>query len=573
MGADPFTLDHKFKGKPVSSKNDGLPDFSVQGGWAPDGSWKNTGISFNRLDQKQPKEKWVESSLKGVKITGSSSKKPKGIMLSVDGVQRWMNQDTLVKGTNTLVGMAEQYDSKGNLVQGKNYANPEYGRALAQQAADKKQQESQQKLYELTGGLLGKAKPPPKSVTGNKGSTGGSEGTGSYSTGRPDGLSYAVKSYSGSKASRRGQRYWNQAQAFKRDPLVHTANSIQSRLGRSPIVDTWRRVGYGNRQEQVNYTTPAKNIITDYNTKTGLISWAKDLDPEHASVSNYENEGVKMDLTYDKIMKKSLDKKKKYKTYYEADSEVKDYQYYSIPDEDFTSYESHKQNLISSIDARRSNQKYIIDTIKSDTKTLEKKDRNTSLIPTLESEYEILDTKATVLKEQVGDYDWQKKISQDSFGTDIIQGDSHVGAVLDSYGGKIRGGNYYSQDIGKLVRKTKVYETELESQITQKKKDIASIDVDETEGLTDYYTDKTDKEYGIANKDYLIKSLKLTQEEREELERARRAQAFGSNQPARQYKTQQASGRPSLKQKSKSSRQYQNKRTRGGKNNLGGLVI
>ena len=91
--------------------------------------------------------------------------------------------------------------------------------------------------------------------------------------------------------------------------------------------------------------------------------------------------------------------------------------------------------------------------------------------------------------------------------------------------------------------------------------------------MVDYYTDTTDKEYAVASEDYLSKSLKLTQEEREELERARRAQAFGSNQPAQQYKTQQASGRPSLKQKSKSSRQYKNTRTRGGQNTFGGLVI
>ena len=109
--------------------------------------------------------------------------------------------------------------------------------------------------------------------------------------------------------------------------------------------------------------------------------------------------------------------------------------------------------------------------------------------------------------------------------------------------------------------------------LKQTKEKIKSIDVDETEELVDYYTDTTNKEYAVASEDYLSKSLKLTQEEREELERARRAQAFGSNQPATQYKIQQASGRPSLKQKSKSSRQYQNKRTRGGKNNLGGLVI
>ena len=87
------------------------------------------------------------------------------------------------------------------------------------------------------------------------------------------------------------------------------------------------------------------------------------------------------------------------------------------------------------------------------------------------------------------------------------------------------------------------------------------------------YTDKTDKEYEIANKDYLSKSLALTKEDRAELEYQRRSQGMGNNQEAQQYKVSSSRGRPSLKQKSQSSSQYKNKRTRGGRNNLGGLVI
>ena len=91
--------------------------------------------------------------------------------------------------------------------------------------------------------------------------------------------------------------------------------------------------------------------------------------------------------------------------------------------------------------------------------------------------------------------------------------------------------------------------------------------------MVDYYTDTTDKEYAVASEDYLSKSLKLTQEEREELERARQAQAFTTNQPAQQHKKHTSRGRPSLKDKSKSNRQYKNTRTRGGQNTFGGLVI
>jgi len=175
------------------------------------------------------------------------------------------------------------------------------------------------------------------------------------------------------------------------------------------------------------------------------------------------------------------------------------------------------------------------------------------------------------LKDQVDEYNWQKNISQESFGTDTIQGDSHVSSVLSSYGGKVRGGAYYSQDVGKLVKRTKAYETELESQIKQKEYEIKNIELDKTDGLVDYYNETSDKEYATASKDYLSKSLTLTKKERDELERARKQQVFSENQPARQYTPQSSRGKPSLKDVSR--RQYKNTRTRGGKNTLGGLVI
>ena len=144
---------------------------------------------------------------------------------------------------------------------------------------------------------------------------------------------------------------------------------------------------------------------------------------------------------------------------------------------------------------------------------------------------------------------------------------------LDSYGGQVRGGAYYSQDVGQLVKKSKSYEDSLALQIEQKQDAIDAIEVDAKEDLTEYYTDVTDKEYEIANKEYLSKSLALTKEERAELEYQRRAQGMGGGQPAMQYKPKTSRGRPSLKQKSQSSSQYKNKRTRGGRDNIGGIIV
>jgi hypothetical protein len=98
------------------------------------------------------------------------------------------------------------------------------------------------------------------------------------------------------------------------------------------------------------------------------------------------------------------------------------------------------------------------------------------------------------------------------------------------------------------------------------------MEPDKTEGLVDYYSDVRTEEETKASEDYLSKSLDLTMEERKQLEQSRKAQMFGSNAPARSaYTPTQSRGRPSLKSFSK--RQYKNRRTRGGKNTFGGLVI
>jgi hypothetical protein len=638
-----FTLDHKFKGKPVSSKSDGLPEFSLQGGWSGDGknTWSNTSVSFDMMgadNRTNNNTKFKKSSLKHVNITGSSDKK--GIMLSVDGVQRWMNKDTLAKGTNTMLGMAAQVGPGGsgeisyldngeidwldpansNVVQGTNYANPAYARSVAQEAADKKRQEDKHTLFELTGGLLGEEKDDSKgkgntSSEASKGSGGGESTTNLSDLVSGKGRSYGVVKKS--KSTQRRERMAGEQRQWQQSALRKQADSIQAKLGRGSIGIGWHRVGYGNRMEPSNWAKTSKNVITDYYKKSGLIGWAQGINPEHAQVnpdltmdvvasSKYKTiqtpvkqksgmsyryhvqathtyktvnrkdnmtKGDTMDWIYDKVMKKAKSNKKLYSTYYTPDSEVEEYQYYSVSDDDFKSYQDYKTNLISTIDSRRANQQFVIDSIDSDTKTLDEKDKSASLIPSLEKSYMALDDKASVLKDEVGEYDWQKKISQEQFGTDTIQGDSHISHVLDSYGGQVRGGAYYSQDVGQLVKKSKSYEDSLALQIEQKQDAIDAIEVDAKEDLTEYYTDVTDKEYEIANKEYLSKSLALTKEERAELEYQRRAQGMGGGQPAMQYKPKTSRGRPSLRQKSQSSSQYKNKRTRGGRDNIGGIIV
>ena len=657
------------KTKPIWSKNSGLPQFFLPKFSGKD-KRSSIGTQFSLAPPTNPN---AVIKNKGNTYEVMQRAQPKGGIQTSTG---YIMEDTLFKqnkfgytGMDTIAGMSEQYITtteyktikpqpqenpslqfagtmenvmKNNLpitiekktdtlIRGKNYANIDYPSYEYQDMKTKKaaeaakiltteKKETANKLYELTGGLLGEA--PPIVTTGNNVSS-DSDATFNVNTGEVEGdiggliagkgRSYG-KSYSGSKASRRASRYWNQAQAFKKDPLVHAANSIQAKLGRSPIVDTWRRIGYGSRQEQVNYKIPAKNIITDYHTKTGLISWAKTIDPEHASinptkiisvvdtpkkvtksfsvttgkyvttvrdatykdvsVSNYGNEGVKMDMLYDKVMKKSKEKKTKYKTYYDTQADVQDYNYYAVGDEDFAAFKEHKDYLLGDISYRRSNQKEIIDRLKLDAKTIEQKDRSESIIPTLESDIDTLDTKSTVIKKQLGEHDWQKGISQDAFGTDTIQGESHVSGVLDSYGGQVRGGNYYVQDVGHLIKNTKEYESELKTEIKQHASQIESIEPDETDSLVDYFNDKSTKENAIASKDYLTKSLELTKEDRIKLERARDASAYGGNQQSTRARPKQSRGKPNpRKRSSQGGGQYKNTRTRGGQNNLGGLVI
>ncbi len=637
--SNPNAFAFQQKTKPVWDKKSGLPKFSLKGNWADTSKsggqnmWQNTGVSFTLAPKKTPN---FQVSSSGI----THQVQPKGGIQTTTG---YIMKDTLEKGgAQTILGMSKQVDQFGNIVRGENYANPSFSatKSSGVQLTKKQKFDNQKQKVQNIMDARGSASLLPSALRGGDVEKKFVESQRNTAHGISSSSTSMSSQVNKRNIQRRANRWVNFQEYARTDPIINFANTIQSKLGRNKITAyikrrSWLMKDGVTRQYSKRYegalTEDPNVVIKDYYKKTGIIDWAKEVNPGHANLDDvtvnvvdkkwttpyyfkgnldqggkhkpgiYQqthisykdvpatsvgNKGDHMDLLYDKIKKANIQKKKKYETYYEplvteedkaklTEQEIHDKEFntYAYTDKDFTNMETLKQLYISEIGMRRENQEFIIDTIGSDVKTLDKKDRSDNLIPTLESAYEELDTKATVLKKQVGDYDWQKKISQDSFGTDTIHGESHIVPVLDSYGGKIRGGNYYTQDVGKLIRKTKSYETELESQIKQTKEKIKSIDVDETEGLVDYYTDTTDKEYAVASEDYLSKSLKLTQEEREELERARRAQVFSSNQPAQQYKIQQASGRPSLKQKSKSSRQYQNKRTRGGKNNLGGLVI
>ena len=586
------------KTKPIWSKDSGLPQFFLPKFSGKD-KRSSIGTQFSLAPPTNPN---AVIKNKGNTYEVMQRAQPKGGIQTSTG---YIMEDTLFKqnkfgytGLDTIAGMSEQYITTTNkdgtktdtLIRGKNYANIDYPSYEYQDMKTKKAAEAAKEARDKLSLLLphlntdGSVKSP-KEPDESEGSGGPStnhpdaedpdgDGVGNYAVGgtRPGG--YGSSRRGKGRGSRRGQRYWNQAQAFKRNPLVHAANSIQSKLGRSQIVDSWRRVGYGNRQEQADYITPSKNIIEDYNKKTTVNTWAKTIDPEHANVFNYTNEGERMDLTYDKVMKKSKEKKTKYKTYYDTHADVQDYNYYAVGDEDFTAFKEHKDYLLGNISYRRSNQKEIIDRLKLDAKTIEQKDRSESIIPTLESDIDTLDTKSTVIKKQLGEHDWQKGISQDAFGTDTIQGESHVSGVLDSYGGQVRGGNYYVQDVGHLIKNTKEYESELKTEIKQHASQIESIEPDETDSLVDYFNDKSTKENAIASKDYLSKSLELTKEDRIKLERARDASAYGENQQSTRARPKQSRGKPNpRKRSSQGGGQYKNTRTRGGQNNLGGLVI
>jgi len=608
-GSNPFgdiTLSKKSKTKPMSGSNPELPKFEITGGWRADGKWKNDSIGFKIRRRPKTEIKQVITTPSGKKHTFKQIENTTGVQTTTG----WIDKVTLDKGANTILGMSEQVDQFGNVVRGNNYANPDFYAYERKKEKTDKINESlgisvkkfgynpndptykQKTLYELSGGLIG-------APAVNK-----------------RGISVTYAGVKKRNRMRRAARHVAKVESLNTNPNIVFANSLLAKIEKPKIGVYKKRIGYGTRYTS-EYTAEPIDVINDYYLKTGVIEYAKEQDPEHAKLdpertvtivdvasskqvpiywthngrrrrtgyrtvdtSTYKDvlmstrpKYVQMDALYGKIIDKSKEKKSKYGQYYETDPDIEVYNYYGISDDSFESYEGYKQNLLSTISGRRSNQEEIIKQLELDTDTIDKKDRTKNKIPTLEKTNETLDTHATELKDKIDDYDWQGKIAQESFGSDTITGDSHVGHVLQSYGGEVRGSTYYAQDVGKLIRKTKRYERQLERQIEEKSKEVEGIKLDKTEPLVEFYNDKSNKEYGEASQEYLEKSLKLTQEEREELEKARRAHAFGTGQPAvRRGGSRKSRGKPSLKDVSK-RRRYRNRRTRGGKDTLGGLVV
>jgi len=558
----------------------------------------------------------------------------------LDSTYVYMNKDTLKKGTKTILGMNEQVvtrDGTDYLVRGNNYANPWYP---SDKSIREKKQAKTNRIEEIMGNLPPALTVDMKTdiaTAMQKKEDDAEENKSGFQT-RPSekgGQTYyaggsssnADGSYSGgakAKGAKRAARIRSFDQNYIYLPGVQQANALLADWGRGPIRPVHRRIGYGNRRTNELSVDPKKFIDKYYETE-GLIDWAKGINPEHAQLDpnrkitvkdkiSYEqvaqmsckrtgcrvvgysqrydgtykdvlvsseesklNKGDRKEMLYNKIMDKSRSNKSKYSKYYKTDPEVQDYSYYAVMDKDFDDYESYKQNLITNISSRRQNQEGIIGEIESDFKTITKKDRQKSLIPTLEEVHTDLDTKATTLKNQVGDYDWQKKISQSTFGTDKVPGHSHVGFVLDSYDGEVRGGAYYSGDVGKLIKKTKAYESEVESQIAKQTKDIEDIKLDKSDSLVEFYNEKQDKEYAISSRDYLEKSLKLTREERKQLEQEKKEQDYyvlrGSAGNVSLNRRTQSRGRPSLKSFSRQGGGGGSKRTRSGNEfTLGGIV-
>lgn len=558
----------------------------------------------------------------------------------LDSTYVYMNKDTLKKGTQTILGMNEQVDQDGYLVRGNNYANPWYPSDKSiKENKQAKTNRIEEIMGNLPPALTVDMKKDIATAMQEKEYQ--SKGSGGPSTKHPDAedpdgdgqgnYAFGGQSNYGSggtgpqaKGAKRAARIRAFDENYKYIPGVQQANALLSDWGRGPIKPVHRRIGYGNRRTNELSLDPKKFIEKYYETE-GLIEWAKGINPEHAKLdpnrkitvvdvksgyskptywrhqgsvyhtgsqyidtSTYKDvlvsspeskltKGDKKEMLYKKIMDKSRSNKSKYSKYYKTDPQFQDYSYYAVSDKDFDDYEEYKQNLITNISSRRQNQEGIIGEIESDFKTITKKDRQKSLIPTLEEVHTELDTKATTLKNQVGDYDWQKKISQSTFGTDKVPGHSHVGFVLDSYDGEVRGGAYYSGDVGKLIKKTKAYESEVESQIAKQTKDIEDIKLDKSDSLVEFYNEKQDKEYAISSRDYLEKSLKLTREERKKLEQEKKEQDYyvlrSNAGNVSLNRSTQSRGRPSLKSFSRQGGGGGSKRTRSGNEfTLGGIV-
>ena len=168
-------------------------------------------------------------------------------------------------------------------------------------------------------------------------------------------------------------------------------------------------------------------------------------------------------------------------------------------------------------------------------------------------------------------------VARDVWGTSDIEGDSYVGYVAATMGG-VRGGDYWIQDTRNLLTKVKDYETDLQSQLETRRAELTTYQKEDQEKqaasqaakqlITQQVSDTINRDVKPTNVDqnlinklstisneayvssynragteamieYLEKSIDLTQQEREELEKLLYQQEF--------YATQEGSSRPTIK--------------------------
>jgi hypothetical protein len=607
---DPYITHFKQKSKPITTLWDPvsqkevpnkLPKFSLTGSWSPSGDiWRNTGISFDAIKQSDLPNERKHPTKNNVKMSDAFIKKAtKGGIQTSTG---WITKDTLHKGARTILGMSEQMDYWGNVTRGENYANPNF--TAWEDGAAGREQAKKDAAAKKSRAILGQSTLEDEQQDQDE--------------------EKAAEIAEGQLQARLKQASKNKVKAAQASmttsPDILLANQIQADLGRSPVTLNIIRRRRGRWRTELS--ADPVGIINDFYKKSSINEWAAEVDPEHAKIdpnrmvtvtdtvtprrvarvwchnnncrttgydtvydrtykeilATEQNKGAQMDQIYDKVLKKAKGKRKKYETYYKTDTKDEDYEFYGVTDKDFASYDSYKKELVTDIGYRRENQEFIIGDLKLDTKTISKEDRNKHLIPTLVKTWGTLDTTASTLKKQVSDYDWKKRIRQDTYGKDTIQGHSMIGTVLDSYDGELRGGDYYAQDVGKLVKRTKSYETAIKSELEKKKTAIQNMKVDETGDLGQYYFDKSNKEYAIADEEYTSKSLAKTVEDRKMFEKQKKQLDYNKLQGGHNVSLHMGGGsrsaRPSLKEASRRNTGGSGKtRTRGGQNTLGGLVI
>ena len=345
-------FENPFLGKPV--QDDNLPDFEISGNFTS----KGYTVKDVRFDL-------TEGIGDNVNIAyGRGSRRVN------------MTRSTLEKSRATLIGMAPQENKLGQIVQGFNYANPNYTNAVQnnkdlQRAksyygvggvlTDKKTQfDNQQKKVQAILDARVAVASLPDSMRG--GAVEEAIKNAPYEQTEQQKINQANTNARLKQASR--NKVKNYKANIARDPTVGYANEIQAKLGRAPIsvVVTRRRRG---RWSTSLSQDPAK-IIDDYNKKTAVINWAKEIDPDHAQIDperkvtivdtstprrvanvwchnnrcrttgystvydkTYKDvlattrpEGEKMDLLYGKIINKSQEKKKKYLSYGGDDTEL-----------------------------------------------------------------------------------------------------------------------------------------------------------------------------------------------------------------------------------------------------------